>query len=291
MPRLSTAIYTTEYGNIFGDKAYEQKARQILPILVRQARSDQPITYGQLALEVGIPNARNLNYPLGTVGGTLTALSKEWGEEIPSIQALVVNHATGLPGEGISDFLEDPEGYKRSPKRYQVAQVDKLLWSIYRYAKWDKVLKALKLKPSKTFSTKVNKKQTPAKYPAGSGEGRAHKSLKNYISKHPDIIGLKKSFAPGEVEFAFPSLDSVDVVFENKKEVVGVEVKSHTSNEDDIRRGLWQCVKYKALLETRERVNQRQRDVSLILAMGKPFPSSLIGEQNTLGIDVREAKI
>ncbi len=49
---------------IFGDKLYQLRARVALPILVRQATAQQKITYGDLAEEIGIPNARNLNYVL-----------------------------------------------------------------------------------------------------------------------------------------------------------------------------------------------------------------------------------
>ena len=39
----------------FGDKLYQQRARMVLPILVRQAQADKPIYYSTLAQEVGMP--------------------------------------------------------------------------------------------------------------------------------------------------------------------------------------------------------------------------------------------
>ncbi len=90
---------------IFGDKLYQLRARVALPILVRQATAQQKITYGDLAEEIGIPNARNLNYVLGSVGTALLELGRKWDEEVPAIQCLVVNGATGLPGKGVDDFL------------------------------------------------------------------------------------------------------------------------------------------------------------------------------------------
>ena len=42
---------------IFGEKLYQERARAALPILVRQATAQQKIKYGDLAEEVGMPNA------------------------------------------------------------------------------------------------------------------------------------------------------------------------------------------------------------------------------------------
>jgi hypothetical protein len=66
---------------ILGEKLYQKRARAALPILVRQATAQQKITYGDLAEELSIPNARNLNYVLGSVGITLLDLSRTWDEE------------------------------------------------------------------------------------------------------------------------------------------------------------------------------------------------------------------
>src|SRR4051794_35751946 len=96
---------------ISGDALYQRKAREALPILVRQAEACRPITYGDLAEEIGMPNPRNLNLPLGSIGQTLENLSKRWREKIPPLQCLVVNKNTGLPGEGIDWFFRDIGGF------------------------------------------------------------------------------------------------------------------------------------------------------------------------------------
>ena len=54
--------------------------------------------------------------------------------------------------------------------------------------------------------------------------------------------------------FPFPeglldSADRVDVVFYGPSETVAVEVKSGDSNETDLRRGVFQCIKYRAVME------------------------------------------
>ncbi len=56
---------------IEGKKLYQERARKALPLLVRQALANQPILYSDLAQELDMPNPRNLNYVLGSIGYTL----------------------------------------------------------------------------------------------------------------------------------------------------------------------------------------------------------------------------
>ena len=82
-----------------------------------------------------------------------------------------------------------------------------------------------------------------------SGEGKEHKSIKEYICSHPESIGIKKVvFA--ETEHDLLSGDRLDVYFEyNGNKHIAVEVKPSTSPEDDITRGIFQCVKYQAVMD------------------------------------------
>ena len=80
-----------------GAELYQKRARQALPILVRQAKAEQPIFYSDLAEELNMPNPRNLNYVLGYIGEALQKLAKKWGVIVPPIQSLVVNKYTGVP--------------------------------------------------------------------------------------------------------------------------------------------------------------------------------------------------
>ena len=73
---------------IFGDRPYQVRARAALPILVRQVDAREPITYTDLAKELGMPNPRNLNWVLGSIGETLLDLSRKWNETIPLINTL-----------------------------------------------------------------------------------------------------------------------------------------------------------------------------------------------------------
>jgi hypothetical protein len=47
---------------MLGGKLYQKRAQAALPLLVRQAEARVPVSYGDLADELEMPNPRNLNF-------------------------------------------------------------------------------------------------------------------------------------------------------------------------------------------------------------------------------------
>lgn len=267
-----------------GDKLYQQRARLVLPILVRQAQAGQPIFYEDLADEVGMPNPRNLNFPLGCIGDALSDLSVEWDREIPHIQALVKNQRTNLPGPGFDGFLEQKgERWRNAAERKAIIEA---YWArIAAYPYWDDVLASLQLAPTST-------NLTPMIAIAGSGaggEGPEHLALKNFICSNPHLVGLKMGDPYGQTEFSLPSGDSVDVVFVQQHRIHAVEVKPAGAGLLDITRGLFQCVKYQAVLVAWAAYEHDARQISCCLVLGGCFPSELIPLRNSIGVEVFES--
>ncbi|WP_158665357.1 hypothetical protein [Sinorhizobium fredii] len=121
--------------NMFGKRLYQIRARCALPILARQAASRKPIYYEALAVELAMPNPRNLNYVLGSIGTTLNELSRKhgWGE-IPQIQSLVINQHRRLPGHGFEGFLaEKMSVYRNLSVMEKRAYLDAYWHEIYAY--------------------------------------------------------------------------------------------------------------------------------------------------------------
>jgi hypothetical protein len=268
--------------SFWGDKLYQQRAREALPLLVRQALVGEKIFYSQLADEMNMPNARNLNYVLGCIGSTLIELGEELDIEIPPIQCLVVNKTTELPGEGIGWFISDSDFRKLNKKQKKVV-VDSQLAKIYAFPDWLSILKLLGLKKP---DFPALPRQKPRK---GGGEGEAHKALKQYIAENPTVIGLSDSWPAGEIEFDLPSGDSVDVMFSWRKQMVAVEVKSKISDVVDVSRGLFQCVKYQSVTEAMLGVQGLPQNVRTILVLESKIPPSLKTIQHMLGIEVIDA--
>lgn len=266
-----------------GDKLYQQRARQALPILVRQAFYGQPIYYQQLADELGMPNPRNLNYVLGSVGLSLIELGDRWGHKIPPIQCLVINQANQLPGEGIGWFMSGTD-WNALSKRQKAAQIKLVIQQVHAYPRWPEVLRSFQLQPVQTdFSEAISKASA---YRAG-GESEAHRRLKEFIARHPEVVGLPRR-SKGEPEKSLPSGDSIDVFFDTGSEWLGVEVKSAISDEADIARGIFQCVKYRAVMDAVISIEQRDICARAILVLGGALPDKLHLLKQALGVEVLE---
>ncbi|TKA88880.1 hypothetical protein FAZ79_08365 [Guyparkeria sp. SB14A] len=270
---------------ISGDKAYQVRARAALPLLVRQAEASAPLFYSDLAEELGMSNPRNLNYVLGSIGQSLERLSKAWKSKVPPIQCLVVNKSTGLPGEGIGWFLVKKADFATLPLRQKRAIVEAELQHVFSYPRWHEVLEALGLEPTTfDFTAFVNK----ARGGFGGGESQEHKALKEYVAQNPRVVGLGANTPRGATEYLLPSGDSLDVSFSGNKIWVAAEVKSSVSAEDDIVRGLFQCVKYRAVMEAVLLTESRPQNALALLVLESKLPQSLIPLRNMLGVEVVE---
>lgn len=268
---------------ISGDKLYQQRARVALPLLVRQAQAGVTISYSNLAEELGMPNPHNLNYVLGSIGRSLEILSEEWKEKVPPIQCLVVNKNTDLPGNGIGWFLVKKEEFSALPLIKKRAIVEAELQHIFLYPRWAEVLKAFSLDPVDANYTSLI--ETVARR-GGAGESEQHKALKEYVAHNPAAIGLKATTPHGITECSLLSGDFLDVSFRDEKIWVAAEVKSALSNEADIIRGLFQCVKYRAVMEAVLISQSRPQNARAILVLESKLPQSLIPLKNVLGIEV-----
>jgi len=79
------------------------------------------------------------------------------------------------------------------------------------------------------------------------GESKKHRELKAWVSENPSAIGLASGYGHGKQEVPLLSGDVVDVLFSIGSKYRPVEVKSLLSSDDDIRRGIYQCIKYQSV--------------------------------------------
>ena len=119
-----------------------------------------------------------------------------------------------------------------------------------------------------------------------------HKTLKELVYESCSGIlrtvrGRSVKVADRQMEYDLRSGDRVDVTAWDQERVWHIEVKSKISSEADIERGLYQCVKYKAVGEAMEHVAPRKdRDVRSILIVESDLPSSLenLAEKLQVGV-------
>lgn len=264
---------------IFGNKLYQQRARAAFPILVRQAKGETPIPYSDLAAELGMSNPQSLSRVLGAIAQTVDALSENLGE-VPPIQFLAVQKHKDFPGDGVMS------GFGQLSIRQKRELVKRVQKEIFSYEHWDNVLDLLGLHvlPVQTKESL----EFISSYGWGGIESREHQILKEYVANSPEVLDLRQKILGASVEYALPSGDMVDVFVQTPEMWIAVEVKTAAASYYEILRGLFQCVKYKALLKALAAVQGAEKEVESILVLEGTLPTELRSTKNSLGFPVIE---
>lgn len=277
-----------------GEEWSKATARKVLPLLVAYANAAEPVTYGGLSEEVTRRKWSHYVMPLayryvaGAIGFGLEETEEEWGEPIPPINALVINEATGLPGKGVDLFLRSYLRQTGSRERLTQAQrqsiIEEIHKDIYNYSDWDRLLKHYRLPSPPTIKSKTKKKKPKYSYSwSNEGESQEHKDLKRYVRKNPSVVNVSQK-AIAKEEYLLPSADKIDVHFEESDWDIAVEVKSVRSNDDDLKRGIFQCVKYREILRALRRTEGFIPQVRSLLVTERELPSELKKIASTLKV-------
>ena len=103
--------------------------------------------------------------------------------------------------------------------------------------------------------------------------------------RKPSLVrrGLRPEATNTEVELL--SGDRVDVVSVTEDRTVAIEVKSKDSDWADLRRGVYQCVKYRAVIRAQD--IRRNANVESWLVTETPLPHELKRLARRLGIQTK----
>ena len=199
---------------------------------------------------------------------------------MPTLNALVNNSRTGLPSEGFSYVHPSYDELDKNMKRIVVNSENN---RALNYDRWDWVLASLGLKPS---INKADESKIRSDTFGFGGEGPDHKKLKEYIANHSESIDVADG-ERGITEYILLSGDKLDVYFPNAN--VAVEVKPKSAPDADVLRGLFQCVKYKSLLDAEASVTGNIPNSEVVLVIGGVLSESNRIVKECLNIDVVES--
>jgi hypothetical protein len=281
-----------------GELSNADYARLALPMLIEHIRLQrdgvlEPLTYKDLAERLnrrdrhGKPWARGLGHVLGKVTEMLDSIDTPDLEDIPYLTTIVVSsHGKnkGLPGVGISGRWHGYEALTRQEKESKVFA--EYLRILSFGSRWDNVLALLRIPPSD--ATKAGASSAGG---WGGGESDEHKALKHFVKANPHLVGAEPDWH-SEVEYALRSGDEIDVFFKSARQWIGVEVKSCVSDklDRDYERGLYQTVKYAAVLEAQAQVDHPNAPPSIrvFLVLERTLPLRLLSTAKALGVTVLE---
>jgi hypothetical protein len=278
----------------------DEQARDSLVALVRHVYRQrdgvlETLTYEDLAELIhrlnrhGQPAARGMGkHVLGRMGEWLQGLSDQWGEPIPYIQTIVVlksGSTRGLPDVGIEGLWPGYSAMTRSEKEAKLgAEYQRILQFGSR---WNDVLTRLGFETVVVDSTPVGGGGVRGQ----GGESAEHKALKRFVLENPELVGAGKDWA-GVEEYPLKSFDEIDVLFRSATRCIGVEVKSVVSDRgpQDYERGIYQVVKYKALLKAQARAEAGSKEqvipgsIDVFLVLQSKMPEQYIEVAKELGV-------
>lgn len=219
-----------------------QLAKQMIPVLISWAQEKRsPQYYGTLSKTIGHGTAR-IGKQLWVIAKVLRDLSEDAHKDVPLLNAIVINQNSKRPSDGLGDVID---GYNEWDEKKKIQEAQNLNAKAYAYKDWPWVLEALGLMP---YNGSTEESIRTGKYRRGDSEGPYHKALKEYIFEHPEEFSIA-DVKLKENEHVLLSGDRLDVFFQLKNgKQIAIEVKSRISDDADILRGIYQCVKYKAVL-------------------------------------------
>ena len=262
--------------NLEGPSAIEPLARW----LIGAAGRDTTIAYGDAASRLEKECGFSPVFPALRMGKTAAALQyaiRARDPSAPLLNVLLVRKGTGLPGSGAQDFLvaRFPEESRLGEKDADTVHPE--VWAryarlaieeAYRYDGWETLYEQL-------FGPCVPDPFYDPRRRAGGGEGPNHKALREWVWKHPERVDKRLRDVDSKTEVDLLSGDRVDVVYRTSRQIVTIEVKSRDSNWPDLLRGIYQCVKYRAVMEAQEAETSGRR-VRTLLVTETPLPSDLV---------------
>lgn len=154
-------------------------------------------------------------------------------------------------------------------------------WSVNMFAVflWKYFPKAPESKPSKRTKTAAynldKNERTIRKGKFGfGGEGEYHLQLKEFIYNNPQYIGIS-DYVERDMEHILLSGDRLDVWFKLADGTeIAIEIKSKISSDADILRGLYQCIKYKAILNAENLAHNEKHNNLTYLVLGRKLSPS-----------------
>lgn len=262
-------------------EATRRNVKLMLPVLVYWAKTGQKEhTYGDLISAIGKERFSGIGHALYAVQSVLNALAEQEDCDIPTLNSLCKNAKTNLPSEGF-EFIEPKYNELGDGKRIFVEGLDS---KAINYTRWNWVLRMLELDEYKPFSEEELESIKNPHLDYG-GEGKEHKELKEYICQHPECLGYKE-VAYSSTEHVLPSGDRLDVYLELSDGThVCIEVKPSISPEQEINRGIFQCVKYYAVMEAQRTIEGADYAIEVLLVTTGKFSKLNITLANELCID------
>lgn len=267
--------------------------------LITASQERRVVTYGEamekLEREEGFTSIGRAT-KLGRPAGILMHRLWEFDEDAPLLNALLVLQKDRMPSDGIAEFFADwwddqrfrEKGARKVHWETWKSYSHQAIQDVYDYDDWEGLYERAfgqKYRPDKIAKKRKSGKDGSEKdgIPRGrSGEGDNHKALRIWVTNNSKIVAPTLKGVRAETEVELLSGDRVDSVYYADGITLAIEVKSSTSNWYDLQRGIYQCVKYQAVLRAMDPREDAVVDVLLITE--EPLDGNLRALAKLIGV-------
>ena len=274
--------------------------------LITAAREKGRLTYGEVQRRLqehchfaSIGRATRI----GLVAGAMQDEILEFDREAPLLNTLLILQDTKRPGRGAHGYLarrfpgeswlRGPDAFRANRARWN-ALCDRAAQEVYEWPDWEQLYgelfgNAYRADPFGVVDLLGADGAEQDGVPQGrGGEGKNHKDLRLWVTCHPALIAPRLADVWSQTEVEILSGDRIDIMYSTEEEVLTIEVKSHDSIWSDLRRGIYQCVKYRAVCEAMERAPGGQgRSVQSLLVTHAELPDDLQNLATLLSVNHR----
>lgn len=233
--------------------------------LIAAALDNSTVTYGEakqrLETEVGFTTI--FSTKMGRPAGALINRIHEVDPAAPLINVILVNQVDRLPSDGAGSFMARRFGQpslakldarERHPERWRLA-FERAAGEVYAYGeqRWSELFERVFGEPYASDAIQEERKtrkkgsEHDGVCYGRSGEGPNHRALRLWVQANPQALHRSLAGVRSETEVDLDSGDRVDVVFYAEDRTIVIEVKSRDSDLIDLRRGVFQCIKYRAV--------------------------------------------
>jgi hypothetical protein len=265
-----------------------------MSVLAEAASRRDTVTYEQIAKRIEPKlHSKIANVQIGGVVGNMMDRIYKFNPEAPPINALCVKVGTKLPGSGVAGYIKrylPKVNYKKltDPQKREVLLP--VFNDIFDFKEWSRIArKAFNVSvPNQKVQEKTGESDGKARRLGfgGPAESDEHRHLKEYVANNPRLFGAPKGCKKGIIEKRLKSFDEVDVWFLNIGEQLAIEVKSLRSNELDLERGIFQCVKYRAVLQAEAKVQKINSRIRSCLVSERKLVPRLAQIADALDVEV-----
>lgn len=237
----------------------------LMRYLIATALDGTTLTYGEattrLETEVGFSTifSTRIGYIVGTMIDRILAVDRD----APLLNVLLVSQQDRMPSDGAAGYMANRFEIPKLSEKNARTRYHKL-WAecfgaaaaaVYAYSAQDWSELYEKVFGAALPAQKVEKDRGDRKKGTEDdgirygrqGEGPNHEALRLWVQANPAILSPDFAGCRSETEVTLDSGDRVDAVYYCEDRIVVLEVKSRDSNDVDLRRGVFQCIKYRAV--------------------------------------------